>query len=466
LTDIANAFNDYYINIGPSLANNISTDHIQIPNTMPELNLRNCLFLTPATELEISAIINKLKSKTSTGIDKISCKVIKQSDQVIIPPLTYIINISMETGTVPNHMKMAKVIPVYKNKEINELKNYRPISLLPAFSKILEKVVYKRLYQYFNNNGLFFNSQYGFRPSHSTELAINEFQDIIIKNIKNKLCSLGIFLDLSKAFDTLQHEILINKLQHYGVRGIALQWFQNYLTNRFQTVNIDNIFYDKRKIVCGVPQGSVLGPLLFLVYINDLPNVSKIARFIVFADDTNIIYSNKDIRNLETTSNNDLQNISDWFRLNKLSLNISKTKFIIFDTKNKLQKHSSINFEIKLNSINITRVTETKFLGVTLKDNLTWISHINEKCKKISQTLALLKRLKHEVPLRTLKTIYSSLIEPHMIYAITAWGSLSSSYKRLILLQKRALRIINKAKYSSHTEPLFKSSEILKINDH
>jgi hypothetical protein len=225
---IANAFNDYYIDIGPSLANNISTDHIPIQNSMPGLNLRNSLFLTPANELEISTIINKLKSKTSTGLDEISCKLIKQSDYVIVPALTYIINISMETGIVPNHMKMAKVIPVYKNKEINEIKNYRPISLLPAFSKILEKVVYKRLYQYFNNNGLFFNSQYGFRQGHSTELTINEFQDIIIKNIKNKLYSVGIFLDLSKAFNTLQHEILVNKLQHYGVRGIALKWFLNY----------------------------------------------------------------------------------------------------------------------------------------------------------------------------------------------------------------------------------------------
>ena len=179
--EIADAFNKYFVDIGPELANKIPTDTIQNPNSMPNLDLRDTFFLTPTTENEIYSIINNLKPKTSTGIDEISCKLIKQSCN-IIPALTYIINLSMERGHVPEDMKLAKVIPIYKNKEKDNLQNYRPISLLPAFSKILENVIYKRLYAYFNAKKLFFLTQDVFRENHSTELAVIEFQDLIIKN--------------------------------------------------------------------------------------------------------------------------------------------------------------------------------------------------------------------------------------------------------------------------------------------
>lgn len=464
--DICNAFNDYYTRIGPSLAENITSNPAQTVNTMPQLNLRNSLFLAPTSSEEIGNIINKLKPKPSTGIDEISCKLIKQSDFVIIPVLTHIFNLSMETGNVPDDMKMAKVIPIYKNKDPNNLKNYRPISLLPSFSKILEKVMFKRLYGHFHENKLFFTSQYGFRQNHSTELAVTEFQDTIIKNIQKKLCSIGIFLDLSKAFDTLQHKILLEKLQHYGIRGLCLKWFENYLSDRQQIVNIDNFFSDKLQITCGVPQGSVLGPLLFLIYMNDLPNVSKLAKFVIFADDTNIVYSDSSLANLQVIANNDLRNINNWFEINKLSLNTEKTKFIVFDKKEKLRLHSLENLNVQLNNINIERVNETKFLGVILQDDLTWTSHIADKSKKISQISAILTRLKHDLPKQTLKTIYNALIEPHLTYGITAWASLpNSSIKRLQLIQKRTIRTISKGKYNCHTDPLFKSLKILKIVD-
>ena len=358
-------------------------------------------------------------------------------------------------------------IPVYSNKEKDNLQNYRPISLLPAFSKILEKVIYKRLYAYFKAKKLFFDSQYGFRENHSTELAVIEFQDLIIKNIKNKLTSLGIFLDLSKAFDTLQHDILMDKLKHYGVRGQALKWFESYLSNRYQTVNISDCSSEKCNITCGVPQGSILGPLLFLIYLNDLPNVSNLAKFISFADDTTIVYSNPSIETLQTLANNDLKLINNWFKWNKLSLNISKTKCIVFDSKYKLQHLALNNFTLQIDHTYIERVTEMKFLGMILQNDLSWTSHINEKCKKISQVLAIMTKLKHELPSNTLKTIYNALIEPHLNYGLIVWANpnQNATPNRPLLLQKRALRIINKEKYNSHTDPLFKSSKLLKLPD-
>lgn len=464
--EIANAFNNYYINIGPSLAENIDSNQNNIYDTMPQINLTGSFFLAPTNELEISKIIDKLKPKTSTGIDEISCKLIKQSNTLIIPLLTYIINLSLETGKVPDDMKLAKIIPVYKNKEMDEIQNYRPISLLPAFSKIIEKVVYDRLYGYFNRHSLFFTSQYGFRKHFSTELAISEFQDTIINNINKKLYSVGIFLDLSKAFDTLQHSILLNKLQHYGIRGTALKWFHSYLTNRSQTVCLNDIFSEKRIITCGVPQGSVLGPLLFLIYINDLCNVSKLAKFIIYADDTNILYSNADIKTLMATANNDLQLVIKWFKCNRLSLNTSKTKYIIFANKYKLRTESYDDFDIVIDNEKLTKTKDIKFLGVILQDDLKWTLHINEKCKKIGQILAILNKLKHNLPGKILKTIYTALIEPHLTYAITSWANLpDTSLKRLRLLQKRAIRVINNKNYNSHTEPLFKTSEILRLCD-
>ena len=240
--NIANAFYSYYINIGPSLANNMQSDPSEIENTMPQINIRKSFFWTPTTEYQISRIINKLKPKLSTGTDEISCKLNKQSGIIIIPLITYIINLSLETGIVPDKMKLAKVIPIYKSKNTDEIKNYRPISLLPAFSKIIENVIHCRLFGYFDKHDLFFNSQYGFWENHSTELAINQFQDTIIKKFQNKLYSIGILLDLSKAFDTLQHQILLNKLQYYGIRGTALKWFYSFLTDRCQTVKIWNLY--------------------------------------------------------------------------------------------------------------------------------------------------------------------------------------------------------------------------------
>jgi hypothetical protein len=460
--DIANAFNKYYINIGPSTASSIPQTTTNL-SSLPIIPQASSFFMTPTTDEEIIRIIKQLKPKTSCGFDNINSKIIKLSNMTIALPLAHIINLSLSHGIVPNQMKLAKVIPIYKDKETNLIKNYRPISLLPSFSKILEKVVYKRLYNYFQEYNLLYSSQYGFRKNFSTELAILEFQNSIIKYIQNKKHCLGLFLDLSKAFDSLQHDILLNKMKHYGIRGVALDWFNSYISNRIQYVSYQNVNSINGNIMCGVPQGSVLGPLLFLIYTNDLPNISNHGKFVLFADDTNVIYTSSNIDQFENSINDDLQKIGDWFNSNKLSVNVGKTKYIMFGPKPYTQIPK---LRLQLNNISIEQTDNIKFLGIIIQHNLSWEAHITNKCNKISQINAILSRLKNILPLNILETIYRSLIEPHLTYGVIAWGNATNkSLRRMKILQKRSVRQITKSKYNSHTDPIFIKLKILKFDD-
>ena len=306
-------------------------------------------------------------------------------------------------------------------------------------------------------------AQYGFQPNRSTEHAILELQDRIMKIMTNKKCCVGVFMDLSKAFDTLDHKILLDKLEHYGIRGIAHDWFRNYLTNRKQYVNINGTSSGQLPITCGVPQGSILGPLLFLIYVNDLANVSKNAITILFADDTNTIYEGTSYDELMITVQDDLKDISNWFKTNKLALNETKTKFMIFHTRFNKPPDS---FKIVLNNVDLERVDNTKFLGVLIQENLGWKTHIDYICDRVSRATSILARLKHYLPKSALLLIYNSLCISHMMYAISVWGEApKSNIDRMIKLQKKGLRHVTNSKYNAHTEPLFKLEKMLQLHD-
>ena len=242
--------------------------------------------MRPTDEEEIFKIINGMKPKKSAGHDGLSSIYLKLFIYEIVRPLTIIINKSLVTGIVPDLMKLAKVIPIYKSKNKKLFSNYRPISLLPVLSKVLEKVVHKRLYSFMSKKQIFFESQYGFRDKHSTTDAITELCSNILYGFDKKESTLAVFLDLSKAFDTIDHKILLNKLEYYGIHGTPLQWFKSYLSNRKQFVEYNKFNSKICTIDCGVPQGSVLGPLLFILYTNDLPKCINKSKSILFADDT------------------------------------------------------------------------------------------------------------------------------------------------------------------------------------
>ena len=379
--EIANHFNNFFVNIGTILSNSIEPCQGTQPTDFLKNQVSDSMYMYPVTEKEVSEIVSGCKSKTSYGHDEISMTTVKHVIKQIVRPLTYIFNRSLITGIFPNDMKTAKVIPVFKSGDRLQFSNYRPISLLPQFSKILEKIFNKRLMSFIENHHVLTDGQYGFRSNHSTSLALTEFVEKVTSAIDKQENTIGVFIDLMKAFDTVDHKILLSKLQCYGTRGLALDWIKSYLANRGQYVCYNNSNSELKNIKCGVPQGSILGPVLFILYINDMCEVSTLLNIILFADDTSIFYSTRNIVDITCTVNNELEKLDIWFRVNKLSLNVNKTNFIMFT--NKKQLRPTVN--IVLNGKNIEQVSHTKFLGVIIDDNLTWREQIKTVETKVSK---------------------------------------------------------------------------------
>ena len=292
------------------------------------------------------------------------------------------------TGIFPNELKKANVVPIFKSGDDMVFSNYRPVSVLPIFSKLLERLVYNRLIKFINDNKLLYDYQFGFQRGKSTQLAVMMLVDKITEALDNKECVIGIFLDFSKAFDTVDHEILLLKLEKYGIQGTELQWLNDYLSNRRQYVTCSNYKSSFGTITCGVPQGSILGPLLFLMYINDLSKVSEYCFSLLFADDTNMYHTGKDMKKVCDQVNEDLKNVQEWLNCNKLSLNIRKTHYMIFTPRNKIIDDIDVKF---CNNV-IERVYVTKFLGVQIDSQLTWKTHVEYTCKKLSKSIGILSK--------------------------------------------------------------------------
>ena len=302
---IANSFNNFFLNIGKSLGNKIKSSPVTCTHYMKSPNMHS-IFLGSTNEVEVTNIIFNLKN-TSSGWDDISSSVIKDAIQHYVKPLTHTINLSLDQGIVPRELKIAKVVPIHKNGELSEINNYRPISILPLFSKIYERLMYKRLIDFLNKYDILCKKQFGFRANYSPNTALAYLIDKIVSAYDKKNIVLGVFIDLKKAFDTVNHEILKAKLEFYGIRGNALKWLVSYLDDRHQYVCYDGLNSSMGKISCGVPQGSILGPLLFLVYVNDLCNVSSVVETLLYADDTSLYISGSNISEMIQIMNVELE---------------------------------------------------------------------------------------------------------------------------------------------------------------
>ena len=395
--------------------------------------------MTPTDPQEIIKILKELKPKQSTGHDNVSTHFLKQISNNISTPVSILVNKSIQSGTFPDTLKLAKVIPIYKAKAKDNMSNHRPISLLPALSKILEKVVHRRLYHFLEQQNILYTNQFGFRRKHSTIDAVTKFITDVVQSFEHKQSTLAVYLDLSKAFDTMDHNILHNKLEHYGVRGLSLDWFISYLRNRKQYVTYMGSNSDTRKVECGVPQGSVLGPLLFIIYTNDLPNCLNITKAILFADDTTVYMTSNNMKHLYTIVNHELDNLTDWFRANKLSLNISKTNYMLFSHLHK----ELINTEIKLANTTIPKTKCVKFLGLLIDENLKWDEHIQYIKNKISGSFHAINKVKYVIPRKHLTTFYYSLVYPYLTYGIILWGATYHVHmSKLIIAQKKIIRTI------------------------
>ena len=348
--NIADKFNEYFTEIGPSLASEIDVSNKSPFNTYLTSPCTSSFHFQYTNPSGILKIIQGLKPKTSAGYDHLSSKVLKDIADIVSTPLSIIINQSLCSGIFPSKLKIAKVFPLFKKGDIQLFGNYRPISLLSSVSKVFEKAAYGQLYEYSSSHALFYDSQYGFRKYHSTELAALELVDRIHKEIDENKIPFSVFLDLSKAFDTLDHDILLHKLQYYGITGTALDWFRSYLTERYQYVDYNGASSSMKLLTTGVPQGSILGPLLFIIYMNDIHTVSDNLNFILYADDTtftsplcSFTYGGyHDINRVSTLINSEITKISEWLSVNKLSLNANKTKFMIFHNYQKVMTDSDI----------------------------------------------------------------------------------------------------------------------------
>ena len=349
-----------------------------------------------------------LKINKSTGHD-ISYNVASKCFGELCTPLKHIFDLSFENGIFPNNLKIATVTPVYKSGENSSLSNYRPISVLPCFSKMLERIMYRRLYSYLQENKILYSKQFGFQTGHSTDHAIIQLVEQIYENFEENKYTLGVFIDLAKAFDTVDHIILLRKMEIYGIGGTTLKWFENYLTNRKQYIQISNIKKtDLKDVVCGVPQGSILGPLLFLIYVNDLQYASNLLDPIMFADDTNLFYTEENIKTLFDIVNIELQKISQWFISNKLSLNVTKTKYSFFHKPSKKDNIPLVLLKLSICNNEIKRSESIKFLGVFLDENLTWKDHIRYLENKIAKNIGLLFRSKPYLTKKCLLSLYYS----------------------------------------------------------
>ena len=456
-TDIAESFNIFFVSIGPQLAENISceTNPLTYVN-----NIERSIVILDVTCEKIKGVIHSLNN-SSSGWDEIPTFLVKKCVDSFIEPLTYLVNSSISEGIFPSELKLARVVPIFKSGDPSLITNYRPISVLSFFSKVFEKVMYNHIISFMNKNDVLYDQQFGFRQKYSTQQAIIMLVDKITRSLDAGDIVISVFLDLKKAFDTVDHHILLKKLYAYGIRGKVLKWFHSYLFNRSQYVIYDDMQSETHHVKCGVPQGSIMGPLLFIIYMNDICNVSKFLYTILYADDTCVLLNGKDLNNLIQSMNTELDLLSTWLKSNKLSLNTHKTFFQLFH-RARIKTNNSVN--IIVDKCVLNKVTSIKYLGVIIDHKLNWIEHISYVKNKISKGIGILYKARQFLEKRDLLNLYYSYIYPYLIYCIEIWGCAAKSHMNpLYLTQKKIIRIITFSHYISHTQPLFQDLSILPL---
>ena len=459
-TQIAETLNNHFAGIGLALKDALPNRHPNafrkyLPHEIPD-----SIFLQPSTPTEVKNIIKGLKNVGNKS-RPLSTNLLKDNASPLSDPISFIFNNIIYTGLYPDILKIACITAVFKSGDKQNPNNYRPISTLPLLNKIFEKLLHLRLYNFLESRRVLCEEQYGFRKRKNTSDAVNDLLSHIYNAMNDKKYFGAVFLDLSKAFDTVHHCILIKKLEHYGIRGTALSLFESYLQNRQQFVIVNGMKSKTQNITIGVPQGSVLGPLLFLIYINDLPLSIRKMKSVLFADDTTLFATNKDIITLGNDISNELTLVKEWLISNCLTLNIMKTYYIIFSTR-----EVPSNLQIKIGQNTLERKKSGKFLGVVLDERLTFKEHISNVTNKVSKIVGLFFKLKMSFPLDVIHKLYYSLVYPHLNYCILAWGSAKQTFLYpLIVLQKRIVRIITGSTYYTHSMPLFKHLKLLKLDD-
>ena len=462
--EIVEEFARYFSTIGQEYATQMKRSQKPINDYISTIpRHQKSIFLEPCTEQEISKLLRNLKPKKSSGIDDVNNIILKELECYLTLPLMLLFNNSMETGIFPEKMKTAKVVPLHKSKHKDETTNYRPISLLLTLSKILEKIMYKRVYEFLTKTNQLYSSQYGFRKNHGCDQAIGELVANISKGIEQKKLTAGVFLDLSKAFDSLEHSVIFKKLDRYGLRGKCLDWFTSYLQGRnlrvscktadtgiTKTSNLHEVNY-------GTAQGSCLGPLIFLIFCNDLQMHLVFLECIQFADDTTLYITHQSLSYIKFCLEHDLSILQDWFLANKLTLNIGKSVCILFG------KHHEEKIDIGIGNEKIPQVSHTKFLGLWIDQKLSWNEHVSKLLLKLKSKFNLLQTGKNFLSTHALRILYFAQIQSNLTYGIGIWGSLlkQEQIHKLQKIQDLCLKILGRG--SGPMEGMYRSQHILTI---
>ena len=437
VNETADFINKFFTNIGPKLAKNC-TKPWQYTGEIWEQHLADI----ETTSEELTEICKNININKSSCVDNLSGEILRDAFLAIPDKLALLFNNCFSTATIPTVWKYAKVTPLPKGGDSQVVSNYRPISLLPLLSKLIEKIVHKNIYNHLMQWNLLHERQGGFRPGFSTVSTCSYFtNDLYVANNNNET-TIAVFIDAMKAFDTVNHQILINKLKKYGISGNLLAWIGDYLTGRKQCTIANNVISDYDNIVCGVPQGSVLGPLLFLVYINDIASVVKNSNISMYADDTVIYISHTDLNIAIALLQSDLNGVYTWCNSNKLTINCKKTKYCLFGMRSAIKKSKTQDIRLSLSNQILERVCSYKYLGLTLDEHLTYNKHIKEMNRLVSHKLYLLSKIRKYITMdaciNIFKTMVLSLLEYcDILYAGTTQKNLCDVDK----LFYRGLRI-------------------------
>ena len=455
---ICESFNDFFINVGLSLSKKIPNQNCSLDQFI-KMKAVYSVYLEPVTESEIRELVTSLKS-AAPGYDNLRSSILKLSLPFICTPLTYISNLSLQEGVFPDELKIANVIPLFKSDDPELFNNYRPVSVLCSLSKVFERIMYNRLRNFLDEYKILFSYQFGFRKSHSTYMALMTLMDNLINFLDKGEYVIGIFLDFSKAFDTVDHGILLQKLSCYGVRGDALSWFQSYLNNMYHFVTYNGVSSDKKEVKCGVPQGSILGPLLFLIYINDLSDVCKCSLPILFADDTNLFHHGSDLSVIENAFNKELADISKWLKVNKLSLNVKKTHYMIFS-----RKKSNYQLDLRIDNQKIDETPTTKFLGVYIDNKLNWKTQISYVGGEIARGIGVLVKARKYFDNECMLKLYKAFIYPYLMYCNHVWGNTyKTNLLKLQILQNKAVRIVTGSSCRCNTDNIYRYNGIMNLD--
>ena len=440
--------NNFYADLGPKTVMH-TCDNNEYKHFV-EHNV-NSFVLRDTDYNEIISVCKALRSKSSSGFDSISTKLLQAVIDILAYPLAYICNLSFVHGIYPDLFKIAKVIPIFKGGDKSNLANYRPVSVLPSVSKILERLMYNRMLQFIEKYLLITEWQFGFRPHRSTQDAISHFVEYVTGNLDGKDDVCALFIDVAKAFDSLDHDVLLYKLSAYGFRGNSYAWLNSYLHKRMQYVEVQGHKSALRLLKTGVPQGSILGPLLFLLYINDLVNVSQDTRFILFADDTTCLVAPDKFQNVCNL-------VSHWFTLNKLCLNVNKTKYMLFSMRNVTPP------AVTIMGVNIECVDSVKFLGCVVDNAISWHAHISHVCNKMSHGIALLRYAHNRFLVWVKRLLYFAYVYPHLCYCMAIWGSAAGVHiNRVLVMQKCAIRLMLGIGRLDHVKPLAYVNNLLLV---